>query len=377
MSDDWNISESWVAEMRDRAWWHRRAIGCITSYWIYQHLGNLSPAALDEDEVYTAVRGNEAAEEVLFDWADRIESTAAGRPLELLPRPRRDAGDLRRLARGPGARRRAIGRWSTRRSGSGSSTRPTATSTTCWWRRRCRGSSPPASTGSRRGTRRSATGRTARRRRGSPRSCGGGSTSTTGARSRRSFRALRDLLGEVAAGRRGRKPASVVVMAGDVHHAYLCEVGWPRGEADGKAPIYQAVCSPYRNPLSSKEQMVIRAGFSRPFTQVAAALAKAAGAEDPGIRWAPPRRPLLRQPGRDPPSSTAAPRRCASTRRSPATATSRRWRRASSAGSPKGGARRPGIRRPSAARRSRGAGARGGRRRGRSSPPVRGRGGRR
>jgi hypothetical protein len=77
----------------------------------------------------------------------------------------------------------------------------------------------------------------------------------------------------------------VVVLAGDVHHAYLCEVGWPAGEADGKAPVYQAVCSPYRNPLSSKEQRVIRAGFTRPFTQVAAALAKAAGAEDPGIRW--------------------------------------------------------------------------------------------
>src|SRR6201999_4255807 len=101
----------------------------------------------------------------------------------------------------------------------------------------------------------------------------------------RPSRALRALLGAVAAGRRGAKPASVVVLAGDVHHAYLCEVGWPVGEGAGKAPIYQAVCSPYRNPLSPKEQMVIRAGFTPEFTQVAAALAKAAGAEDPGIRW--------------------------------------------------------------------------------------------
>jgi hypothetical protein len=100
-----------------------------------------------------------------------------------------------------------------------------------------------------------------------------------------SFRALRDLLGDVAAGRRGAKPASVVVLAGDVHHAYLCEVGWPPGEAEGRAPIYQAVCSPYRNPLSPKEQRVIRAGFTRPFIKVAAALAKLAGAPDPGIRW--------------------------------------------------------------------------------------------
>jgi hypothetical protein len=95
---------------------------------------------------------------------------------------------------------------------------------------------------------------------------------------------LRDLLGEVADGKHGAKPGSVVVLAGDVHHAYLCEVGRPAGEPPA-APIYQAVCSPYRNPLSSKEQTVIRAGFTMPFTRVAAALAKMAGAEDPGIRW--------------------------------------------------------------------------------------------
>ena len=130
MSDDWNISESWVAEMRDRAWWHRRAIGCITSYWIYQHLGNLSPTALDEDEIYTQVRGNQNAEEVLFDWAERIESTGAGSALELLPRPRRDAGGLRRLAGRAGARRRraADGR---RRGVGWIVTTPRATSTTC------------------------------------------------------------------------------------------------------------------------------------------------------------------------------------------------------------------------------------------------------
>src|SRR6201996_2429521 len=78
MSDDWNISHSWVEEMRGRAWWPRRAIGCITSYWIYQHLGNLSPASLDEDEIYAQVRGNQDAGTVLFDWAERIESTGAG-----------------------------------------------------------------------------------------------------------------------------------------------------------------------------------------------------------------------------------------------------------------------------------------------------------
>ena len=41
--DDWNISESWVAEMRAHPWWEDRITGAFMSYWLYQHLGNLSP----------------------------------------------------------------------------------------------------------------------------------------------------------------------------------------------------------------------------------------------------------------------------------------------------------------------------------------------
>ena len=49
--------------------------------------------------------------------------------------------------------------------------------------------------------------------------------------------------------------------------------------------MYQAVCSPYRNPLSKRERRVIRAGFSPAFTAAMRALARSAGAPDPGIRW--------------------------------------------------------------------------------------------
>ena len=65
--------------MRGRAWWHRRAVDCITSYWIYQHLGNLSPDELDNSEVYREVRGNQQATEVLRTWADRIDTTRPAR----------------------------------------------------------------------------------------------------------------------------------------------------------------------------------------------------------------------------------------------------------------------------------------------------------
>ena len=87
----------------------------------------------------------------------------------------------------------------------------------------------------------------------------------------------------MAAGERGAAPASVVVLSGDVHHAYLCEAWYP---ADGaRAPIYQAVCAPYRNPLSKKERTVIRTAFSAPFVRTVSALAKLSGVPDPGIGW--------------------------------------------------------------------------------------------
>ena len=58
MSDDWNISRSWLEEMREKSWWHQRAVAGIMSYWIYQHLGNLSPSELSANELYQSVRGD-------------------------------------------------------------------------------------------------------------------------------------------------------------------------------------------------------------------------------------------------------------------------------------------------------------------------------
>ncbi len=284
MSDDWNISRSWVKEMRGRSWWHRRAIGCIASYWIYQHVGNLSPAALDEDEIYLAVRGNQHAEAMLFDWAERIESTGAGVRWSFC----RDLNGTRAIfvdsragrVLDEGARRMVDEEeweWIVAQA-EGDFDHLLVATTVPWllspgldrleaWNEKvCDGAHGAWAAHQAEKLRRAV------------------DFDHWGSFSH-SFRALRDLLGDVAAGRRGARPGSVVVLAGDVHHAYLCEVGRRPGETASQAPIYQAVCSPYRNPLSSKEQLVIRAGFTKTFTRIAAALAQAAGAEDPGIRW--------------------------------------------------------------------------------------------
>ena len=78
MSDDWNISRSWLQEMRRKSWWHGRATAGIMSYWVYQHLGNLSPRALDEDDLYGQIRGNVHATSVLREFATEVHSTGNG-----------------------------------------------------------------------------------------------------------------------------------------------------------------------------------------------------------------------------------------------------------------------------------------------------------
>ena len=47
--DDWNISWRWIEEMRAKPWWEARITAAFMAYWIYQHLGNLSPPELDAE----------------------------------------------------------------------------------------------------------------------------------------------------------------------------------------------------------------------------------------------------------------------------------------------------------------------------------------
>jgi hypothetical protein len=99
-----------------------------------------------------------------------------------------------------------------------------------------------------------------------------------------SFRRMEHLMIEVASGRRGSPPATIVGIGGDVHHAYLAEVGFPRG-TDVESAVYQAVCSPYRNPLDSHERWIVRNAQRRGMERLLRPLARAAGVPDPKLRW--------------------------------------------------------------------------------------------
>lgn len=63
LRDDWNTSLSWRRWVTSQPWWHDRVVGAYASYWVYQHLGNLSPEQLDKDPTYAAMRALEDEDE--------------------------------------------------------------------------------------------------------------------------------------------------------------------------------------------------------------------------------------------------------------------------------------------------------------------------
>ena len=152
ISDDWNTSAAWVEHMRAMPWWEERITSGLASYWLYQHLGNLSPDDLDDDPVWPKVREAGDATRVLREFAARADQEIEGTRWSY----KRDFGKTRlvvidsrcgRVLEGP------AGRWSTTTSSPGSRSRPPATSTTCCWPARCRSPWPRPSTTSRSGTR--------------------------------------------------------------------------------------------------------------------------------------------------------------------------------------------------------------------------------
>jgi phosphodiesterase/alkaline phosphatase D-like protein len=77
--DDWNTSAAWRTEVNQKPWWRDRIRAGLGSYWVYQHLGNLSPAELAEDEDYQKVQVAEGdCWPLLVDLADRADYEVDG-----------------------------------------------------------------------------------------------------------------------------------------------------------------------------------------------------------------------------------------------------------------------------------------------------------
>jgi hypothetical protein len=284
ISDDWNISRSWKQEMDRKPWWRRRVEAGFMTYWIYQHLGNLSPEALSENETYMRVkRSRKDAGPVLRDYVRRAYEDREGVRWSY----RRDLCGTRLIVMDSrGGRVLEEGRrsifdheersWVQAQSDGEFEHLLIATSDPvllshglhhleAWSEAVCDG----------------AWGRFAARLMERLRRA---EDFDHWASFGQSFRRLSRRLREVASSNGRTPPASIVLLSGDVHHAYLAEVGFPSGTG-AQSRVYQAVCSPYRNPLSNRERRVIRALFRRGAAVVTRALARAAGVSDPEIGW--------------------------------------------------------------------------------------------
>ena len=281
--DDWNTSHAWVEEMRTKPWWDERLAGAYVSYWIYQHLGNLGPRVLEEDELYERVRATDGdAGPLLHEWAVRADRRAAGSRWSY----HRDLGASRlvmldsRAGRVLDPRRSMVDEdewaWIEEQATGGVDhlllgttlpylLAPAMHHMEAWNESVCDGAW--GSLAARWGER-----------------LRQGLDLEHWAAFERSFRRLSDLVEAVGAGRRGRAPASVVALSGDVHHAYLAEVAFRRG-AGVTSAVYQATCSPIRNPLDARERLFMRLAASRPLAALTHALARLAGVPEPSIRW--------------------------------------------------------------------------------------------
>ena len=77
--DDWNTSRDWVRDIRGHGWWDERIVGGFMAYWVYQHLGNLSPEDRMDDATYCAVRDREGdAGPIVREFAFAADREVAG-----------------------------------------------------------------------------------------------------------------------------------------------------------------------------------------------------------------------------------------------------------------------------------------------------------
>ncbi|CAN5743058.1 alkaline phosphatase D family protein [soil metagenome] len=282
VNDDWNTSEAWLEEMRANPWWNERITGGLMSYWIYQHLGNLSPEELEENELLAEVKRAEDAGPILRNFAYRADRN----PEEVRWSFHRDFGNNRlvvvdsRAGRVLGEENRKMvddyeWDWVEEHATGGFDHLLIGTSIPLimapgihhlenWIEAVCAGAW---------GVRASRIGEKLRQ--------------TVDMEQwpafRHSFDKFIELLQAVESGERGPVPNSVVVLSGDVHHTYLAEIDLP-GSQNGNV-AYQATCSPFRNPLPGALRPVFRFGWSKAGTLFGRLLSASAGVKSSVAKW--------------------------------------------------------------------------------------------
>ncbi|MEV6420695.1 alkaline phosphatase D family protein [Streptomyces sp. NPDC051662] len=308
--DDWNTSAAWLADMREKPWWQERVLGGLMSYWVYQHLGNLSPAELAADKLYAAVRAEPDGTELLRRFAAEADRDPACARWSY----RRDFGRTRllmvdsRAARVLAERDRAMldeaeARWvreqvldgrSPENSGAENSGADGADSghadgagTRGPYDHLLIGTSLPwllppfihdveswdsALCGGERGPRWARFGERLRR----------AADLEHWAAFPDSFEELTALIAEAGSG--PDAPATVCVLSGDVHHAYVAEPSWTAGGGPD-ARVAQLTCSPVHNSIPGYLKLGFRFGWSGPARRLGHALVRHGRVVRSSVNW--------------------------------------------------------------------------------------------
>ncbi len=300
LRDDWNTSDVWRRRVSAQPWWRDRVAGAFASYWVYQHLGNLSPDELAGEELLARLRasGDDTERDRLVDeFALRADADPASarwsfsRDLGAARLVAVDSRCARRLE--PGARRitdEAEWAWVREQALGAPAPHPRAEPP----RHLLLATTLPAfllhavhhAEGFDEAV---ADGVWGRRAAGWAERLRQGADLEHWAAFRASFGELVQLLREVCGAE--RPPASVLVLSGDVHCSYTARVrvGVPRaGAALGAGAgtvVHQLVMSPFRNPLQRSVKVANRVLDSAPARALTRALALAAGVREPDVSW--------------------------------------------------------------------------------------------
>jgi hypothetical protein len=261
--DDWNTSWSWRREIRTTTWWQERIVSGLASYWVHQHIGNLSPAELADEEVWRAVAAHAASgamEELdLRDHLDTVAARADAEPASYRWSYTRALGDCALVVIDSRCAREL--RPDGRSMLDAEELRWVDGVLTGGVRHLFIGTSlpfllPPGLhdfEAMDEAMAQGAYGRTLAR---------------AAERLRRAidlehwaafnegFDEVFDMVMEVARGERGPAPETITFLSGDVHNSYLAEVTDP-GSLGARSRIVQAVCSPIRNPMPRAVRVVM------------------------------------------------------------------------------------------------------------------------
>ncbi|MEV5638560.1 alkaline phosphatase D family protein [Streptomyces flaveolus] len=285
--DDWNTSAAWVADMRATDWWRERILSGLMSYWVYQHLGNLSPADLAADPLYAAVRATPDGTDALRDFAARADTD----PASVRWSYRRDFGRVRlvmvdsRAARVLAEDRRSMldpgeAAWlreqvlDGRDDGEAPYDHLLVGTSLPWllphlvhdleaWN--------AAVCGGERGARWARLGERIRR----------GADLEHWPAFPASFDALAGLIADAGTG--PGAPATVSVLSGDVHHAYVAEPSWPGRDTDAR--VVQLTCSPVHNSVPLSMRLGFRFGWSAPARALGRRIARHGRCSPPAVSW--------------------------------------------------------------------------------------------